>query len=233
MTALGILYPGHFAEDDYPRIEQLLGGDIRVDLINTDPAEDGTTQRLAPGVEKLRLAGTETVVWASTAGSCGYGWEGARDQVRALAQLAGTPASSTAFAFVNALRELGLRRVAVGTTRSPEAAALFTDFLTAGGVTVTAVRAAGPTSAAETADWDEEDVLTLARAADVPDAEAILLPDTSLHTAAHIPLLEKTLAKPVLTANQVTVWEALRLTDRRVNAPELGTLFTREPIVQA
>ncbi|MEU1168475.1 decarboxylase, partial [Streptomyces sp. NPDC005921] len=28
MTALGLLYPGHSAEDDYPRIEQLLGSDV-------------------------------------------------------------------------------------------------------------------------------------------------------------------------------------------------------------
>ena len=51
-------------------------------------------------------------------------------------------------------------------------------------------------------------------------------------TVAHIPALEKELGKPVLTANQVSVWECLRLTDRRVNAPRLGALFTREPVVQ-
>jgi maleate cis-trans isomerase len=97
---------------------------------------------------------------------------------------------------------------------------------------VTGVRAAGAASATEVGTWRQEDVLTLARAADDPEAEAILLPDTALRTAGYVPLLEKSLSKPVLTANQVTAWEALRLTDRRVNAPELGTLFTREPVVQ-
>lgn len=72
----------------------------------------------------------------------------------------------------------------------------------------------------------------LARAADSPEAQAVMLPGTALHTAAFLPELEKELGKPVLTANQVTVWEALRLTDRRVNAPGLGALFTREPVVQ-
>lgn len=84
----------------------------------------------------------------------------------------------------------------------------------------------------EVGTWGEEEVFALAREADSPDAEALLLPDTALHTATHIPALEKELGKPVLTANQVTVWEALRLTDRRVNAPAMGALFTREPIVQ-
>ncbi|MEV6834265.1 decarboxylase [Streptomyces sp. NPDC051133] len=242
MTALGFLYPGHSAEDDYPRIEQLLGSDIRVDLVHTDIGEDahrvdalremGSAERLGAGMEGLRLAGAETVVWACTSGSFVHGWDGAQDQVRALARLAGMPASSTSFAFVHAARELGVRRVAVGATYPQDVAELFGDFLRAGGLEVVGMRSSGIVTAAEVGTWGEEDVLTLARAADVPDAQAVLLPDTALHTAAHLALLEKALSKPVLTANQVTVWEGLRLADRRVNAPTLGTLFTREPIVQ-
>lgn len=69
----------------------------------------------------------------------------------------------------------------------------------------------------------------LAVAADRPDAEAVLLPDNAVHTAAHVRDLEELLAKPVLTANQVAVYEALRLARRRTWAPQLGTLFaTRE-----
>ncbi|GHI07461.1 decarboxylase [Streptomyces cellostaticus] len=242
MTALGFLYPGHSGEDDYPRIEQLLGSDIRVELVHTDIGEDahrvdalremGSTERLAAGMEQLRLAGAETVVWACTSGSFVYGWEGAQSQVRTLARLAGMPASSTSFAFVHAARELGVRRVAVGATYPEDVAALFTDFLRAGGLEVNGVRSSGIVTAAEVGTWGEEEVLTLARTADASGVEAVLLPDTALHTAAHIGLLEKALSKPVLTANQVSVWEGLRLADRRVNAPALGKLFTREPIVQ-
>ncbi|MFG2134210.1 aspartate/glutamate racemase family protein [Streptomyces sp. NPDC048751] len=242
MTALGFLYPGHSAEDDYPRIEQLLGSDIRVDLVHTDIGEDahrvdallrmGAPERLAAGVEELRLAGAEAVVWACTSGSFVYGWDGAREQVQNLATAAGLPASSTSFAFVHAASELGLRRVAVAATYPEDVAGLFSEFLRAGGVEVTAVRGAGIITAAEVGTWGETEILELARAADTPDAQALLLPDTALHTAAHIPTLEKDLGKPVLTANQVTVWEALRLADRRVNAPALGALFSREPLVQ-
>ncbi|KUN32124.1 MULTISPECIES: maleate cis-trans isomerase family protein [Streptomyces] len=242
MTALGFLYPGHSAEDDYPRIEQLLGSDIRVELVHTDIGEDahrvdalremGSADRLAQGMEGLRLAGAETVVWACTSGSFVHGWEGAQEQVRNLARVAGMPASSTSFAFVHAAREIGVRRVAVGSTYPEEVTALFAEFLRAGGLEVTGARSSGIVTAAEVGTWGEEDVLTLARAADAADAQAVLLPDTALHTAAHLSLLEKALSKPVLTANQVTVWEGLRLADRRVNAPTLGTLFTRQPLVQ-
>lgn len=242
MTALGFLYPGHSAEDDYPRIEQLLGSDIRVDVVHTDIGEDahrvdalremGAPDRLAAGVEELRLSGAESVVWACTSGSFVYGWEGAHDQVRALARAAGMPASSTSFAFVHAVREIGARRVAIGATYPEDVAALFEDFLRAGGVEVTGVRSSGIITAAEVGTWGEAEVLALARSADHPSAQAVLLPDTALHTAAYVPRLEEALGKPVLTANQVTVWEALRLADRRVNAPSLGSLFLREPIVQ-
>ncbi|MFE6826103.1 aspartate/glutamate racemase family protein [Streptomyces sp. NPDC057690] len=242
MTALGFLYPGHSAEDDYPRIEQLLGSDIRLDLVHTDIGEDahrvdalremGAPHRLAKGVEQLRLAGAEAVVWACTSGGFVHGWEGAQEQVRALATTAGMPASSTSFAFVHAAREVGAGRVAVAATYPDDVAALFAGFLRAGGVEVAGVHGAGIVTAAEVGTWGEAEVFGLARAADAPDAGAILLPDTALHTAAFLPALEKEFGKPVLTANQVTVWEALRLTDRRVNAPGLGILFTREPIVQ-
>lgn len=125
-----------------------------------------------------------------------------------------------------------MRRVAVGATYPDDVAGLFAEFLRAGGAEVISVRGAGIITAAEVGTWDEAEVFLLARDADHPDADALLLPDTALHTAAHIPALEKELGKPVLTANQVTVWEALRLVDRRVNAPVLGSLFSREPLVQ-
>ncbi|MFJ5529244.1 decarboxylase [Streptomyces sp. NPDC093261] len=252
MTALGFLYPGHYAEDDYPRMEQLLGSDIRTDVVHTDDVEEahlrealrkgvlpetaerpesGVPRRLAAGVEELRLAGAEAVVWACTSGSFAHGWEGAHEQVRALALAAGMPASCTSFAFVHAVREIGVRRVAVAATYPDTVAELFAGFLRAGGVEVVSVHGVGA-SPDEVSTWGAAQVLALAREGDHDDAHAVLLPDTALHTVACLTELEKGLIKPVLTANQVTMWEGLRLVDRRVNAPALGSLFTKEPIVQ-
>ncbi|MFI0962332.1 decarboxylase [Streptomyces sp. NPDC021080] len=245
MTALGFLHPGHSAEDDYPRIEQLLGSDVRLTVVHTETGEGedthrvdallrmGSADRLAAGVEELRRSGAEAVVWACASGSFVHGVRGAHEQVRGLARAAGLPASSTSFAFAHAAREIGARRVAIGATYPGDVAALFAEFLKETGTEAVAVRGPGVVTPAEAAGWDYGQVLALAREADHPDADAVLLPDTALHTASHLTALEDDLAKPVLTAHQVAVWEALRLTDRRVNAPSLGALFTREPIVQA
>jgi maleate cis-trans isomerase len=239
MTTVGFLYPGHSAEDDYPRVEMLIDTDIRLPVVHTDIGEDahrvdallrmGADERLADGVEELRLAGAEAVVWACTSGSFVYGWDGAKEQTRSLAGSAGLPASSTSFAFAHAVRALGAQRVAVAATYPEDVTAYFTTFLKAAGIEVVADRACGIITAAEVGTWEREQVLALARDGDHPDAEVVLMPDTALHTVAWLPELEEALGKPVLTANQVTVWEGLRLVERKAWAPKLGTLFaTRE-----
>ena len=62
-------------------------------------------------------------------------------------------------------------------------------------------------------------------AADHPDAEAVLVPDTAMHTLAIIDQLEAAVGKPVLTANQVTVWKGLELLGPVPELPGLGALF--------
>ncbi|WP_406148796.1 decarboxylase [Streptomyces sp. NBC_01012] len=240
MTTVGLLYPGHAAEDDFPRIEVMLDSDIRVPLFHTDIDEDvrrveslraaGAAERLGAGVEELRMAGAESVVWACSGGSFAFGWAGAHDQAAGLARAAGLPASSTSIAFVQAVRELGASRVSVAATYSDDVAALFAGFLGSGGVEVTSTRGGGIIRASESAAADPDLVKELIVAGDHPDAQVILLPDNALHTAAYVPELEELVGKPVLTGNQVAVWEGLRLAERRIWAPTLGTLFaTREP----
>jgi len=224
MTGLGVLHPGHSAEDDYPRIEQLLGSDIRVDLARTDLGESAPVTP-PDGVEQLRLAGAEAIVWACGDEGFTHGWEDAQEQVRSLAVTAGMPASSTPFAFVHAVREIGAGRVAVGTAYPDDVAGLFAGFLRAGGVEVAVLHSAGVASSADVGAWGEAEVFALARAADGPGAEAVVLPDTALHTVGWLDELETRVGKPVLTANQVTVGKGLDLLGPVPQLPGLGTLF--------
>ena len=53
-------------------------------------------------------------------------------------------------------------------------------------------------------------VRALARRADTPGAQALFLSCTNLPTLVLISELEEELGKPVLAANQVTMWAALR-----------------------
>ncbi|MGK5496988.1 maleate cis-trans isomerase family protein [Streptomyces sp. URMC 125] len=235
---VGFLYPGHSAEDEYPRLEALLGragAAVRLPLVHTGIGEDahrvdallemGSAHRLAAGARELRALGAQAVVWACTSAGFVFGWEGAHEQVRALSSAAGLPASSTSFAFARAVRALGAGRAAVAATYPEGVAEHFRAFLKEAGAEVVSVRGAGIVTAAEVGTRGRQEVLALARAGDHPAADAVLPPDTALHTAAWIPDLEEALGKPVLTAYQVTAWEGLRLLDRTAVCPALGRLF--------
>jgi len=234
MTRVGFLYPGYGAEDDYPRAAARLGGDVRLQVVHTSVGEDahrvdalldlGAPERLAAGAEELRDA-TDAVVWACTSGSFVFGWDGAQEQVRGLAKLLGVPASSTSFAFVHAAQALGVHRVAVAATYPDDVSIKFVDFLRRGGVEVTSLSSHGVPTAADAGALGREQVLALAAAGDRPEAEALLVPDTALHSIAWLDELETALGKPVLTANQVTIWEGLRLAGEHPACAEMGTLF--------
>ncbi|MER6941022.1 maleate cis-trans isomerase, partial [Nocardioides sp. NPDC000441] len=131
----------------------------------------------------------------------------------------------TSIAFVEAARALGLEKVAVAASYPEELAAHFSTFLEAGGVEVVSFGASGIFTAVDAGRLGPDAVLEMTLSVDVPEAEAVLVPDTALHTLTCIDTLEKALGKPVLTANQVTVWEGLRLAGTPRPLPRLGTLF--------
>jgi maleate cis-trans isomerase len=236
VTAIGFIYPDHAAEDDYPRAGALLDADLRVahiygtDLHAVPELLDlGSPDKLRRGAELLAEHAPAAVVWACTSGSFVYGPDGAREQVRGLGAAAGVPASSTSFAFVNAARAIGVARVAVCASYPDEVARLFVDFLAAEGIRVVSMSSAGIDTAAEVGTLSPERVLELATANDHPEAQALLIPDTAMHTVEVLPKLEAALGKPVLTANQVSIWEGLRLAGLAPVSPQLGMLFAERP----
>ena len=234
-TRIGVLYPGHAAEDDYATLNERLGDRVAFEVVHTAIGEDahredalldmGSRERLLEGARELAPRGVAAVLWACTSGSFIYGWAGARQQVADVQDALGVPVSSTSLAFVSALRALGLIRVAVAATYPADVARRFERFLADGGFEPVNLTSSGIITAAEVGTIPAEGAVALVAAAEHPDAQAVLVPDTALHTIAAIEELEQMAGKPVLTANQVTAWEGLRLTGRPTNVPALGRLF--------
>jgi maleate cis-trans isomerase len=247
MHTIGFLYPGFSAEDDYPTAQNLLAigaegsasaptlllthTEMREDAHRVDALLDiGSDDVLAAGVRDLAARGQcDSVIWACTSGSFVFGWDGASAQVQALGDVAGVPTSSTSFAFSDAAARLGLRRVAVAATYPDDVAARFVEFLAKAGVEVVRLSTLGIITAAEVGTLEREEVLRVAREGDHPDADAVFLPDTALHTMAWLDDLEGQLGKPVLTANQVSIWQGLRLAGDRTARAGLGRLFRTPP----
>lgn len=236
--SIGILYPFHGAEDDYPRMAAQLESSVIVHVTHTTIERDahevdalketGSQNRLLEGAVRL-LSEAPTIasaMWACTSGSFVFGLEGARGQVQPLAAALGVPVSSTSLAFLEAAAAIGVRTVSVAATYPRDIAALFAQLLTDGGFRVARVEAEDILAALDVGALDEDDVEGLVVGANHPDAEAILVPDTALHTAQWVSRLERVVGKPVLTANQVTLWQGLRIAGvAKPVALELGRLF--------
>jgi maleate cis-trans isomerase len=233
--ALGFLYPGYAAEDDYPRMAAIAGAPVVAEVVHTSVGEDahridalldlGAPGRLLEGVAALRSKDVRAIVWACTSGSFVYGWQGAHDQVAEVEQASGIPTSSTSIAFAEAVQALGLRRVAIAATYPKDVSASFEAFLEAAGVEVVQMGYQDILTAVEVGGLGRERVMRMVREHDHPRAEAVLVPDTALHSAAWLGELEAMAGKPVLTANQVSFWKALRLAGDTGARGGLGALL--------
>jgi maleate cis-trans isomerase len=232
---IGIIYPGHAAEDDFDALAERLAGIAAFDVVHSSIGEDahredslldmGSSGRLLEATGRLPLDALSAVVWACTSASFIYGWEGAHAQVAEVERAAGVPVSSTSLAFVAAARALGVRRVAIAATYPEDITRRFEAFLDQGGVEPVGVVSGGIVTATEVGGLERDAVAALVEAADRPDADAVLVPDTALHTIDALESLEAAVGKPVLTANQVSAWEGLRLAGAGAVAQGPGRLF--------
>lgn len=244
---IGLLYPTRdCGEDDFLRFAELVDPSIAVgfgyppwdpsvsDVADLDAVgkldavrELGTPARLRQAVDELAGFGPDVLSWACSSCSFLHGHDGAVRQAAGIADRSGRPASSTSLAFVAAARSLGATRVALASVYGELVTAGFVAFLAAAGIeTVHSVAVDAPSDRA-LARWGPDRILDLVGAGDSDDADAVVVPETALHTAELLPELERRAAKPVLTATQVTMWHALRLLGRDPRRPGLGTLLAR------
>lgn len=236
---IAFLYPGHAAEDDYPRLAQMVSPAADVTVVHTAFDEDahtvealtemGSPQRLTEGAAHLREADLEAVLWTSTSASFVRGIDGIGKQIATLENVLHIPASTTAMAFARAIAAINAKRVAIAATYPQDIALLFKAFLEHFDIEVVQIASHGIITAAEVGTLDKEAVLKFATDNNHPDADALLVPDTALHSAAWLEELEVAAGKPVLTANQVSFWEGLRLCGKLTPQSGLGTLFRLNP----
>ncbi|MDQ4007104.1 MAG: Asp/Glu racemase [Actinomycetota bacterium] len=177
------------------------------ELISTD-------ETLHASTANLLAAEPQVVVYLCASGSFVRGVVG-EQAMREQMLAAGAPrAVTTSSALLEALEFLGIDRIAVATPYVPSLTLRLHMFLEEAGISVLSGRelglgekiwrVTGPT------------VHDLAVAADHPDAQALFISCTNLATYDVIAPLEAALGKPVITANQVSMWAALRAAGRPI-----------------
>jgi maleate isomerase len=118
---------------------------------------------------------------------------------------------------VIALRQLGITRITAVTPYTEDLTKGLSSFLGEAGVEVIATAGLGLTSEIWTVPY--ETTADLVRATDTRESEAVFISCTNLPTYDMIAPLEQELGKPVLTANQVTMWSALTIAGRPAVGP--------------
>lgn len=165
----------------------------------------------------LLTAGPATYAYACTSGSFVHGLEGERQLVETMRSAGGAEAVTTSGSLLAALSRLGVRRVATATPYDAQVTERLTTFLKAADIDVVSSAHLGLSGEIWTVPYDE--TMQLVRDAASADADAVFVSCTNLATYDVIAPLEAELGKPVITANQVTMWGMLETIGRRAVGP--------------
>lgn len=145
-----------------------------------------------------------------------------RDRMTALS---GVPAMSTSDALVAALKALRIRKVVLLSPYLPNPHDREIEFLTEHGFHVVADAALGINTNRDMAAVDPAELYDFVARNALSTADAYFLSCTALRSADIIEPLEAFLGKPVLTSNQVMVWQALSLGGISDQVSGFGRLF--------
>ncbi len=135
----------------------------------------------------------------------------------------GLPCTTASTAIVKALHTLEVRRVATASPYMEDVNQALIGFL--GECDIEVVNSNPLHYLQDHGIVPPETIREAAQAADVPEADAILISCTGQKTADFITDLEQELGKPVVTSNQATGWQALKMMGVEARLPGRGVLF--------
>lgn len=169
----------------------------------------------------------DAMIFGVTSASFLQGPEGVAQQLDTLAGITGTPVTSTTAAFQRALGHLGISRVSLASIYHRDGSQLFVDRLAEAGVETVGRYDFDAGSDREVATWSAEQITDLVMRSLSTDAQAVVVPETALHTAGLGSVLDAAAGRPVLTATQVSLWDAYRLAGVSPVATAAGVLFAK------
>ncbi|MBC3192678.1 ACT domain-containing protein [Pseudonocardia sp. C8] len=167
------------------------------------------------------------VAFACTSGSFVDGVTGERALVDVMHDAGAAHAITTAGALVAACTALGAQRISVVTPYVDDLTGKLEQFLAAHGIATVERIGLGLLGQIWRVSYSE--VVRAVRAADDPDAQAVFISCTNLATYDVIAELEREVGKPVLTANQVTMWAALGAVGMQAVGPGQSLVACRVP----
>lgn len=184
-------------------------------------------QTLREAVRALSVTGPEVIAYACASGSFVGGIAGERAMCQAMRGAGEVDSLTASGALLEALTQLGARRIALVTPYTASVTQSLEEYLSQAGVSVSGRAFLGLTRHIWKVPY--RDVVDMARQTVVGDADALFVSCTNLPTYDAIPQLEAELRMPVISANQVTMWSALRRIGVRAVGPYQALLMEVPP----
>lgn len=237
LPSLGVILPDDGTDSEWRRIDAWLAARTSppVRALVAPSVSDGrheidslcatgADETLAGPARRLAQAGCGAIVWACTSGSFvgGLGW--ARHQAEQLAQTAGRPVTSTSLALLAACGHLGATTVDLLSPYPDPVSERLRAFLADGSVTVADAASLGCPDGQSS---HRLDLRAAAAQMATHTSRPLIIPDTAIDSLDLVEGLEAMLARPVITANQATLWQGLKLLDHTAPITGAGMLLAR------
>ncbi len=203
----------HFTRISVPQEEQTLA------VLEAQTQSDDITKAAAD----LNVIQMDAIAYACTSGSFVHGFGSDLTIIERLETASGVPCTTTTTASVRALKAVKSEKLSIVTPYPDEINARLKLFLEDSGFEVVALKGLGLYT--EIFNQPAGAAYRLARGADKSDADAIFISCTNFRTIEMLQELEQDLGKPVISANQATVWDLLRLSGVNCCNKKYGKLF--------
>jgi maleate isomerase len=137
----------------------------------------------------------------------------------------GVPVVTPPLAAISGLRAFGAKRISVLTPYTVETSRPMAAYFAGYGFEIASFICLGFEDDREMARISPASLVSLAQGATAPDAEALFISCTALRAALAAPAIERAIGRPVVTSNQATAWNCLRLCGDETPRPEFGRLM--------
>lgn len=167
----------------------------------------------------------DVIAWICTAGSFMKGKGHDERLIKEMEAATGTPCLTTSTAVMAAFRQVGAKKIAMGTPYPHDVNEIEKKFFEDNGFEVVKHDGLDLVDNNILANLPSSVLYRLGKAVDVPEADAVFISCTGLDTLDIIQALEDDLGKPVITSNQASYWLAFKMAKVGEPIPGFGRLF--------
>ncbi len=194
------------------------------DVLTKQDLLDMHSKAIEKAIPELAHAKVDLIVYACTSGSFAGGSKWDQEIIDAIQKKTGILATTTTTAVLQALRTLGIKRVALGTPYNEDITTVGKVFFEKEGFDIVNYLALDNLDKILAGDKPSL-AYELGRKVDTEDAECVFISCTQFPTIEVISELEADLGKPVITANVASFWHALHLLSIKASISGYGMLL--------